>query len=366
MVVVDGKIYHVKIDGNVVYVATNGGIVHYSFRTGKKIKETRVSRTHRPISVFDVHNGNIATTTFEDGCVHYFEKDRSIPDHWRRHIGVVECVAIKNNWIACGTLDNKVHVQKRVDGPDGYPTWTLGEHETFVVAVDIEGDTVVSASKDGVIKVWKLDQTLSTWNHVQYLYANVNTISCLKIVSGMNMIVCGSKDIRIWDSNSFEFKLLIDKYSKANVTSVALGMIKRMKIGYIVSGHDNGRYIVWNPKTGNLLLKLNTRETLLLGRFKVYIDVKDGKIVSALGYGTLNIFDFEKLVLEVYEKMFTVIDFMKDSPLEQEQAIIGKYLTSDFKGISYELVREIYKVAKKRHRAFSRKVLVAGDGDGDA
>jgi len=112
---------------------------------------------------------------------------------------------------------------------------TLRGHSSWVTAVAIQGDTIVSGSVDMTVKVWDL----ATGELRKTLRGHSSTVTAVAIQG--DTIVSGSYDktMNVWDLTTGELKETIEGHSSA-VYSVAI------QGDTIVSGSDDKTVKVWN------------------------------------------------------------------------------------------------------------------------
>ena len=162
-----------------------------------------------------------------------------------------------------------------------HDTSSADRHSDWVYSVAIENTRVVSASKDGTIKVWNLvtgeiEQTLS------------NLSAAYSVAVSNNLIVAGSGDrkIRIWNLATGELEQTLSGHSDY-VTSVAIVEDK------IISGSRDNTIKIWDLATGEL------EQTLSGHSDAVYsIAVANNKIISGSRDNTIKIWDLATGELE--------------------------------------------------------------------
>ncbi|GBG26978.1 Guanine nucleotide-binding protein subunit beta-2-like 1 [Hondaea fermentalgiana] len=110
----------------------------------------------------------------------------------------------------------------------------LKGHSRWVMSVAIQGERVVSGSKDGTVRTWN-----ATSGEEQHVFRG-HSDSVLSVAIRDNRIVSGSSDetVRIWDATSGEQRLL--KGHSWPVTSVAI------EGDIIVSGSDDKTVRIWS------------------------------------------------------------------------------------------------------------------------
>ncbi|KAI9359996.1 quinon protein alcohol dehydrogenase-like superfamily [Zopfochytrium polystomum] len=174
---------------------------------------------------------------------------------------------------------------------------TLSEHRAAVNAVQFVGHSIVSASGDRFVKVWKWDR-MSGAKVVRTLAGHIRGIACVQYDG--NVVVSGSSDstIRIWDAHTGALINTLGGHADL-VRTVQFDSEK------IVSGGYDKTIKIWDMRTGALLLDLkaspNLAEMAEVGRMmgghlnRVFkLQFNEARIVSCSQDQRIIVWDFSE------------------------------------------------------------------------
>ncbi|PMB70836.1 putative E3 ubiquitin ligase complex SCF subunit sconB [Beauveria bassiana] len=108
----------------------------------------------------------------------------------------------------------------------------------------LDGNTLVSASKDGVINVWSLDKS----ECIQELSAHEGAVRCLGVDQSRHLLVSGSSDrtVRVWNiERGFHCERVLRGHAGA---VFCLGV--QSEQGVVASGGEKGMLMLWNIEDG--------------------------------------------------------------------------------------------------------------------
>ena len=157
----------------------------------------------------------------------------------------IACVAISpDNQILVGGSWQKIWVWNLQTGEllrtiDAHSHWVLS------VAINRDGNTLVSSSADTTIKVWDL----SKGSLIRKINAHSNWVNAVEITPDGKTIVSASADktIKIWDFNTGKLQHTLKNHS-GSVLSLAISSDGKV----IASGSTDKTVKLWNLQSGEL------------------------------------------------------------------------------------------------------------------
>lgn len=163
-----------------------------------------------------------------------------------RHTAGVLDVCLDENHIAACSKDGSISVWDRHD-PEYTMKVRLVGHRGPVNALKIQGDFVVSAGGDALVKLW----SISEGRCIRDFRGHTRGLACISFSSDAKKIVSGGNDnaIRIWDTESGECLHVLTGH-KSLVRSL------HVHSGKIISGSYDQVIKIWDLESGQLITDL--------------------------------------------------------------------------------------------------------------
>jgi len=197
------------------------------------------------------------------------------------HAGKVWCCAVNadGETIVSASSDGALKVW---DGGSGAERFTLGGHAGFVLscAVSADGETIVSGSSDGTLKVWDGGSGAERFT----LGGHVGLVLSCAVSADGETIVSGSSDgtLKVWDGGSGAERFTLSGHAGLMGCAVSADGAK------IVAGSNNGTVKVWDGGSGAECFTLDGHRGLVQS---CAVSADGGTIVSASSDGTLKVWD---------------------------------------------------------------------------
>ncbi|PWY99589.1 WD40 repeat-like protein, partial [Testicularia cyperi] len=154
----------------------------------------------------------------------------------RGHSSAVLDVAFDADWIVTSSKDASVRVWKRSD----YSLYRKFTHGGPVNAVDLQGGRIVTASGDGSMFLWDIEQGSA----IHAFQGHSKGLACISFRG--DTVVSGSNDqtIRIWNANTGRCRKVLQGHSEL-VRTVGYCPVREL----VVSGGYDRAIKIWDART---------------------------------------------------------------------------------------------------------------------
>lgn len=175
----------------------------------------------------------------------------------------------------------------------GSQTFTGHLQSISALAISSDAKLLFSAGYDKLIKVWKLPMCTL----VKTLKGHLLAISSISISSDSSILISASENIRIWDVESGNFRVLVGHGQKVTGVSMCLGN------GYFVSCSIDGTVKLWITDTGRCKRTFQLETPL-----HALMISDDGKIIiTGATTGEIALWNCKGQILEKYKSHISPI-----------------------------------------------------------
>ncbi|KAM3541713.1 hypothetical protein ARSEF1564_005342 [Beauveria bassiana] len=186
------------------------------------------------------------SVALDNGEVHVLNVENEETMVLHGHASAVWALESDGGRIASGDSGDSPEVRMWNLMQGGACTHVLKGHRATIRALQLlsDGNTLVSASKDGIIKVWSLEKS----ECIQELSAHEGAVRCLGVDQSRHLLVSGSLDrtVRVWDvKNGF----ICERVLRGHVGAIFCLGVQSEK-GIVASGGEKGMLMLWNIEDG--------------------------------------------------------------------------------------------------------------------
>ncbi|EJP69772.1 F-box protein [Beauveria bassiana ARSEF 2860] len=188
----------------------------------------------------------ILSVALDNGEVHVLNVENEETMVLHGHASAVWALESDGGRIASGDSGESPEIRMWNLMQGGACTHVLKGHRATIRALQLlsDGNTLVSASKDGIIKVWSLEKS----ECIQELSAHEGAVRCLGVDQSRHLLVSGSSDrtVRVWDlKNGFNCERVL----RGHVGTIFCLGVQSEK-GIVASGGEKGMLMLWNIEDG--------------------------------------------------------------------------------------------------------------------
>ncbi|KAH8718616.1 Vegetative incompatibility protein HET-E-1 [Beauveria bassiana] len=189
----------------------------------------------------------ILSVALDNGEVHVLNVENEETMVLHGHASAVWALESDGGRIASGDSGESPEIRMWNLMQGGACTHVLKGHRATIRALQLlsDGNTLVSASKDGIIKVWSLEKS----ECIQELSAHEGAVRCLGVDQSRHLLVSGSSDrtVRVWDfKNGFNCERVL----RGHVGTIFCLGVQSEK-GIVASGGEKGMLMLWNIEDGS-------------------------------------------------------------------------------------------------------------------
>jgi len=196
------------------------------------------------------HDGNLIATASDDQTIKIWNKNGELLDTLSGHQGKITKVVFKpspareesntNSYLLVSSSADNTAILWRIDDGKPQQIQQLKGHSDWVSDILFKDDMIISASRDGTIKLWQENGRL-----IKTLFANQGWVNTIKI--SPDYLFSGGENgtIIVWNINGQKLRTI--PASAKKITSIAITNDQKT----IVSVSDYWEVTSWNVEDGN-------------------------------------------------------------------------------------------------------------------